>query len=99
MKTCMIVFLIGFLLFGGIGLFFRLSHDWSSLTVETSKLSDDSIAKRDGRAMQLTHREAPSEEALAAAKKKADSRFRSQLLFSILSMLCLVGAVVCGALM
>ena len=53
MKTLMIAFLIGFLVFGAIGLVIRLSHDWNKLEVESDKLSDTSTAKRDGRAMQL----------------------------------------------
>lgn len=53
MKTLMIIFLIGFLLFGAIGLYFRLTHDWNKLAAETDKLDENSTAKRDGRAMQL----------------------------------------------
>lgn len=99
MKTVMIVFLIGFLVFGAIGLYFRLTHDWNALTVETDKLDANSIAKRDGRAMQLTNREAPNAEQVAKSKVRAEKQFRSQLIFSVLSVLCLVCAVICGAMM
>ena len=53
MKTLMIIFLIGFLLFGAIGLYFRLTHDWNKLAAETDKLDENSTAKRDCRALQL----------------------------------------------
>ena len=99
MKTLMIIFLAGFLLFGAIGLYFRLTHDWNALTVETDKLDDNSIAKRDGRAMKLTNREAPDAEAVAKSKVRAEAQFKKQMIFSVLSVLCLVAAVVCGAMM
>ena len=35
----------------------------------------------------------------AQAEKKADQKFRRQLTFSILAVICLVAAIVCGALM
>ncbi len=95
----MIIFLIGFLIFGAIGLYFRLTHDWNQLAVESDKLDDNSIAKRDGRAMKLYKRgEEPSID-VDKAKKKADQKFHSQLLFSILSVICLVCAIICGALL
>ncbi len=96
MKLLMIAFLAGFLLFGAIGLYFRLTHDWNQLAVESDKLDDQSIAKRDGRAMQL-FRDKPREIDLAAAKKKAAHNFHRQLLFSLLSAACLIAAIVCGA--
>ena len=96
MKTIMIAFLIGFLVFGAIGLYFRLTHDWNKLTVETDKLDENSVARRDGRAMQMGKGIKVDVE---QARKKADSKFRSQLLFSILSVVCLAGAIVCGVLM
>ena len=99
MKTLMILFLIGFLVFGAIGMYFRLTHDWNQLAVESDKLSDDSIAKRDGRAMQLFNRGEENTVDVAAAKQKADRKFHHQLLFSVLSVVCLVGAIVCGAVM
>lgn len=95
MKLLMIIFLIGFLLFGGIGLYFRLTHDWNQLAVESDKLSDDSIAKRDGHAMQLFGKDKPSVN-IESAKKKAAQKFHRQLLFSILSVICLACAIVCG---
>lgn len=95
MKTVMIIFLIGFLIFGAIGLYFRLTHDWNKLTVETDKLDEDSVAKRDGRAMQFGKGITVNVE---KAQKKADNKFRSQLLFSILSVICLVCAIICGAI-
>lgn len=97
MKTLMIVFLIGFLVFGAIGLVIRLSHDWNKLEVETDKLSENSTAKRDGRAMQLVKHE--HEINAQQVQKKVDSKFRKQLLFSVLSGICLVAAIVCGAIM
>ena len=97
MKTLMIVFLIGFLAFGAVGLLIRLSHDWNKLEVETDKLDADSTAKRDGRAMQLIKHE--HEIDAAQVQKKVDTKFRRQLLFSILSGLCLVAAIVCGVIM
>ena len=97
MKTIMIIFLIGFLVFGAIGFFIRLSHDWNQLEVESNKLDEDSIAKRDGRAMQLFHSNKEKEFDAAQTKKKADKKFRLQLLFSLLSVTCLVGAIICGA--
>ncbi len=99
MKILMIVFLIGFLVSGAIGMYFRLTHDWNQLAVESDKLSDDSIAKRDGRAMQLFHRSEKNDIDIAAAKHKAEQKFRHQLLFSLLSIVCLVGAIACGAMM
>ncbi|MCI6927287.1 hypothetical protein [Butyricicoccus porcorum] len=99
MKTLMILFLIGFLVFGAIGMYFRLTHDWNQLAVESDKLSDDSIAKRDGRAMQLFNHGEKHAVDVAAAKQKADRKFHHQLLFSVLSVVCLVGAIVCGAVM
>ncbi|MDO5548641.1 MAG: hypothetical protein Q4F79_09175 [Eubacteriales bacterium] len=97
MKILMIVFLIGFLVFGAIGLVIRLSHDWNKLEVETDKLSEYSTAKRDGRAMQIVkHEHAIDAEQV---QKKVDHKFRRQLLFSVLSGLCLVAAIVCGAIM
>ena len=97
MKPLMIVFLIGFLAFGAIGLVIRLSHDWNKLEVESDKLSDTSTAKRDGRAMQLVKHE--HEIDAEQVQKKVDSKFRKQLLFSVLSGLCLVAAIVCGVIM
>ena len=97
MKTLMIVFLIGFLAFGAVGLLIRLSHDWNKLEVETDKLDADSTAKRDGRAMQLIKHE--HEIDAAQVQKKVDTKFRRQLLFSILSGLCLIAAIVCGVIM
>ena len=91
MKTLMIIFLIGFLLFGAIGLYFRLTHDWNKLAAETDKLDENSTAKRDGRAMQLGK---GLDIDAAQAEKKADQKFRRQLTFSILAV-----AIVCGALM
>ena len=96
MKALMIVFLIGFLVFGAIGFIVRLSHDWNQLAVESDKLDENSLAKRDGRAMQMFH---PKEEKTfdaAETKKKADKKFRLQLLFSVLAVVCLVGAILCG---
>ena len=97
MKPLMIVFLIGFLAFGAIGLVIRLSHDWNKLEVESDKLSDTSTAKRDGRAMQLVKHE--HEIDAEQVQKKVDSKFRKQLLFSVLSVVCLAGAIICGAIM
>ncbi|HIV67790.1 MAG TPA: hypothetical protein IAA32_02870 [Candidatus Butyricicoccus stercorigallinarum] len=97
MKTLMILLLIGFLVFGAIGIYFRLTHDWNQLTVESDKLPDDSIAKRDGSAMQLFKPGEPRD--IAAAKQRAERQFQRQLRFSILSALCLIGAIVCGACM
>ena len=96
MKTLMIIFLIGFLLFGAIGLYFRLTHDWNKLAAETDKLDENSTAKRDGRAMQLGK---GLDIDAAQAEKKADQKFRRQLTFSILAVICLAAAIVCGALM
>ena len=96
MKTLMIIFLIGFLLFGAIGLYFRLTHDWNKLAAETDKLDENSTAKRDGRAMQLGK---GLDIAAAQAEKKADQKFRRQLTFSILAVICLAAAIICGALM
>lgn len=96
MKTMMIIFLIGFLLFGAIGLYFRLTHDWNKLTVETDKLDENSVARRDGRAMQMGKGITVD---VASAQKKADSKFHRQLVFSILSVICLAGAIVCGVIM
>ena len=96
MKTLMIIFLIGFLLFGAIGLYFRLTHDWNKLAAETDKLDENSTAKRDGRAMQLGK---GLDIDAAQAEKKADQKFRRQLTFSIVAVLCLAAAIVCGALM
>ena len=95
MKTLMIIFLIGFLLFGAIGLYFRLTHDWNKLAAETDKLDENSTAKRDGRAMQLGK---GLDIDAAQAEKKADQKFRRQLTFSILAVICLAAASVCGAL-
>lgn len=95
MKLIMIAFLIGFLVFGAIGLYFRLTHDWNKLTVETDKLDEQSIARRDGRAMQLGKGITVDVE---KAQQKADRKFHSQLLFSILSIICLAGAIVCGVI-
>lgn len=99
MKLLMIVFLIGFLAFGGIGLYFRLTHDWNQLAVESDKLGDDSIAKRDGRAMKLVGRGKDSSIDIDAAKQKANRNFQRQMLFSVASAVCLVCAIVCGALL
>ena len=96
MKTLMIIFLIGFLLFGAIGLNFRLTHDWNKLAAETDKLDENSTAKRDGRAMQLGK---GLDIDAAQAEKKADQKFRRQLTFSILAVICLAAAIICGALM
>lgn len=96
MKTLMIIFLIGFLLFGAIGLYFRLTHDWNKLAAETDKLDENSTAKRDGRAMQLGK---GLDINAAQAEKKADQKFRRQLTFSILAVICLAAAIICGALM
>lgn len=96
MKTIMILFLIGFLAFGAIGLYFRLTHDWNKLAVESDKLDDNSTAKRDGRAMQFGK---GLNIDLEMAEKKADTKFRRQLLFSVLSVVCLACAIICGALM
>lgn len=96
MKTLMIIFLIGFLLFGAIGLYFRLMHDWNKLAAETDKLDENSTAKRDGRAMQLGK---GLDIDAAQAEKKADQKFRRQLTFSILAVICLAAAIICGALM
>lgn len=96
MKTLMILFLIGFFVFGAIGLYFRLGHDWNQLTVETDKLDENSIAKRDGRAMQFGK---GLDVDIEKAQKKASSKFRHQLLFSLLSVACLAACIVCGALM
>ncbi|MDO5785508.1 MAG: hypothetical protein Q4P20_10655 [Eubacteriales bacterium] len=96
MKTIMILFLIGFLAFGAIGLYFRLTHDWNKLAVESDKLDDNSTAKRDGRAMQFGK---GLNIDLEKAEKKADTKFRRQLLFSVLSVVCLACAIICGALM
>lgn len=99
MKVLMIIFLAGFILFGGIGLVIRLSHDWNALLVETDKLDENSIAKRDGRAMNLTGREAPSAESVAQSKERAQKLFRLQTIFSVVSVLCLVCAILCGVWM
>lgn len=99
MKTLMIAFLIGFIVFGAIGMYFRLTHDWNQLAVESDKLDDNSIAKRDGRAMQLFGRGRQSQIDISAAKKKAEQKFHRQFLFSVLSVLCLAGTIICGALM
>ena len=96
MKALMIVFLIGFLLFGAIGFIVRLSHDWNQLAVESDKLDENSLAKRDGRAMQMFHPKHENEFNAAETKKKADKKFRLQLLFSILAVVCLAGAILCG---
>ena len=96
MKTLMIIFLIGFLLFGAIGLYFSLTLDWNKLADEPDKLDENSTAKRDGRAMQLGK---GLDIDAAQAEKKADQKFRRQLTFSILAVICLVAAIVCGALM
>ena len=96
MKTLMIIFLIGYLLFGAIGLYFRLTHDWNKLAAETDKLDENSTAKRDGRAMQLGK---GLDIDAAQAEKKADQKFRRQLTFSILAVICLAAAIICGALM
>lgn len=96
MKTLMIIFLIGFLLFGAIGLYFRLTHDWNKLAAETDKLDENSTAKRDGRAMQLGK---GLDIDAAQAEQKADQKFRRQLTFSVLAVICLSAAIVCGALM
>ena len=96
MKTLMIIFLIGFLLFGAIGLYFRLTHDWNKLAAETDKLDENSTAKRDGRAMQLGK---GLDIDAAQAEKKADQKIRRQLTFSILAVICLAAAIICGALM
>ena len=96
MKTLMIIFLISFLLFGAIGLYFRLTHDWNKLAAETDKLDENSTAKRDGRAMQLGK---GLDIDAAQAEKKADQKFRRQLTFSILAVICLAAAIICGALM
>ena len=96
MKTLMIIFLIGFLLFGAIGLYFRLTHDWNKLAAETDKLDENSTAKRDGRAMQWGK---GLDIDAAQAEKKADQKFRRQLTFSILAVICLAAAIICGALM
>ena len=96
MKTLMIIFLIGFLLFGAIGLYFRLALDWNKLAAETDKLDENSTAKRDGRAMQLGK---GLDIDAAQAEKKADQKFRRQLTFSILAVICLAAAIICGALM
>lgn len=96
MKIIMIAFLIGFLLFGAIGLYFRLTHDWNKLVVESDKLDENSIAKREGRSMQFGKGLTIDTQ---KAQKKADNKFHRQLLFSILSVICLAGAIVCGVLM
>lgn len=96
MKTLMIIFLIGFLVFGAIGLYFRLTHDWNKLAAETDKLDENSTAKRDGRAMQLGK---GLDIDIEKAEKKADQKFRRQLTFSVLAVICLAAAIVCGALM
>ena len=96
MKTLMIIFLIGFLLFGAIGLYFRLTHDWNKLAAETDKLDENSTAKRDGRAMQLGK---GLDIDAAQAENKADQKFRRQLTCSVLAVICLAAAIICGALM
>ena len=96
MKTIMILFLIGFLVFGAIGLYFRLTHDWNKLAAESDKLDENSTAKRDGRAMQLGKGLTIDAE---KAQQKADTKFRRQLLFSVLSVICLACAIICGAVM
>lgn len=97
MKLLMIVFLIGFLVFGAIGLVLRLNHDWNQLGVESNKLSYNSIARRDGRAMQLIK---PKKEFDAKkAAQKAQNSSKRQFFFSIASVVCLVAAIVCGALL
>ena len=97
MKTLMIVFLLGFLVFGAIGLVVRLSHDWNKLEVETDKLDPNSTAKRDGRAMQLVkhEREIDTEQ----LQERVDRKFRIQLLFSVLAVACLAAAIVCGVIL
>lgn len=97
MKFVMIAFLLGFLVFGGIGLVLRLSRDWNKLEVETDKLSDRSTAKRDGKAMQLIKHEHVID--ADALEKKAARKFQLQLVFSVLAILCLAAAIVCGAMM
>lgn len=99
MKILMILLLIGFLASGAIGFCVRLSHDWNQLAVESDKLDENSLAKRDGRAMQLVQKEENTEIDITAAKKKADQRFHLQLIFSLLSVACLIGAIICGAMM
>lgn len=97
MKIIMIAFLAGFLVFGGIGLVIRLSHDWNKLEVETDKLSEHSTAKVDGRAMQII--EHKHEIDAAEVQKRVNRKFQMQMVFSALSVLCLVAACVCGAVM
>lgn len=99
MKILMIIFLIGFIAFGGIGLVIRLTHDWNALLVETDKLDENSIAKRDGRAMQLTNREIPSAESVEKSKQRAQKLFRMQTVFSVVSVICLACAILCGVWM
>ncbi len=97
MKAIMIALLLGFLVFGGIGLILRLSHDWNKLEVESDKLSDSSTAKRDGKAMQLIKHEHTID--TEQVQKKVEKKFRLQLVCSVLSVLCLVGAILCGAVL
>ena len=68
----------------------------AKLAAETDKLDENSTAKRDGRAMQLGK---GLDIDAAQAEKKADQKFRRQLTFSILAVICLAAAIVCGALM
>ena len=63
---------------------------------DTDKLDENSTAKRDGRAMQLGK---GLDIDAAQAEKKADQKFRRQLTFSVLAVICLAAAIVCGALM
>lgn len=98
MKILMIVFLLLFAAFGAAGLMIRLTYDWSKLGERTQELGENSIARRDGRAMQMLkfeQREIDPEQAQERDRKK----FRLQTVCSVLSALFLIAAMVCGAIL
>ncbi len=97
MKVWMAGFLLLFLVFGGVGLVLRLSHDWSKLQVETDKLDEYSTAKRDGKAMQIVKHE--TEIDADKLEEKAKRMFRLQMVCSVLSVACLIAAILCGVVL
>ncbi|MGN1030374.1 MAG: hypothetical protein ACI4PQ_02115 [Butyricicoccaceae bacterium] len=97
MKTLMIVFLALFAVFGVIGLVVRLTYDWNKLGEASRELDENSIARRDGRAMKILKYE-PKQLEPEAERRRDAKKFRLQTIFSVLSALCLIAAMVCGAI-
>lgn len=98
MKTLMIIFLLLFLLFGAVGLITRLTYDWRTLGVRTQELDEYSAARRVGKAMQVLKIQ-QKERSPEQLQRENARKFRIQTLCSVLSALCLIAAMVCGAIL